>query len=78
MLRIGYVNIRGFSNFKIDEWKSKGQAAYKPEWAESIFEQGRTILDVRKPGEWKAGIADSPDTVMFELSELFNNVIIYK
>lgn len=30
LLRIGYTNIRGFSNFKIDEWKAKGQQAYTP------------------------------------------------
>ena len=50
LLRIGYVNIRGFSNFKIDEWTAKGQIAYQPDWVESVYEQGKAVLDVRKPG----------------------------
>lgn len=29
---------------------------------------------MRKPGEWKTGIADSPDTITLELSDLFKNV----
>jgi len=32
------------------------------------------VLDVRKPGEWKSGIADTPDTITFELSDLMKNV----
>ena len=77
MLRIGYTNIGGYSNFTIDEWKAKGQSAYQPEWAEDLFETGRAILDVRKPGEWKIGIADSADASMLELADLFKNVIYH-
>ena len=35
------------------------------------------MLDVRKPGEWKSGIADTPDTITFELSDLMKNVRFY-
>ena len=76
-MRIGYTNIRGFANFKIEEWKQKGHACYIPEFVDSVFEEGRTVLDVRKPAEWKVGIADTKEVVLFELSDLFANVISY-
>ena len=75
LLRIGYTNIRGYANFSIEDWKAKNQSVFNPEWAQSLFDSGRTVLDVRKPQEWKNGIADTPETVTFELSELFTNVI---
>jgi hypothetical protein len=34
------------------------------------------VVDVRKPQEWKNGIADTPDTIMLELSQLFTNVSV--
>ncbi len=76
LLRIGYTNIRGYADFPIEEWQLKGQQAYKPEWAESLFDTGRSVVDVRKPQEWKNGIADTPDTIMLELSQLFTNVSV--
>lgn len=47
---MGYSNIQGSAVFTVDQWKTKGFKAYQPEFSESVFEEGRAVLDVRKPG----------------------------
>ena len=73
MLRIGYINIEGYCAEPIDEMK-KNFDVYKPDFVSSVVQDGKTILDVRKPGEWKNGIVSGATT--FELSNLFKNVSI--
>jgi hypothetical protein len=49
LLRIGYTNIRGYAKFPMEEWKAKNLPNYIPEFVDSVFIEGRTVLDVRKP-----------------------------
>jgi glyoxylase-like metal-dependent hydrolase (beta-lactamase superfamily II)/rhodanese-related sulfurtransferase len=53
LYRIGYINILGHASFSIKEWESKGFKVTVPEFYNEITEPNATILDVRKPGEWK-------------------------
>lgn len=53
LFRIGYINIEGHANFSIEDWKGKNLPFTTPEFVEDIIEPGTTVLDVRKPGEWK-------------------------
>ena len=55
MLRIGYINIEGYCADPIDEMK-KHLDVYKPDFVNSVVQDDRTVLDVRKPGEWKHGV----------------------
>lgn len=72
MFRIGYINIVGHINFPIREWQAKGFPVTIPEFVTEIIEPGTTVLDVRKPDEWKNdGVVEG--SVQLELSQLFKN-----
>lgn len=59
LFRIGYINIIGHANFSIADWKAKKLPLVVPEFVDEIVQPDTIILDVRKPGEWKAdGVVD--------------------
>lgn len=61
LLRIGYFDIKGYNNFKMEDWKNKGFPAWSPKIvnAKAAFEDAnRTHVDVRNLGEWKKGIIE--------------------
>ena len=53
MLRIGYINIKGFAKFDISEWKNRNLPNYIPDYVpvDKVLPD-RDILDIRKPKEW--------------------------
>ena len=53
LFRIGYINIVGHANFPMKEWKDKKLPCVQPEFVDEIIQPNTTVLDVRKPGEWK-------------------------
>ena len=75
MLRIGYINIDGYCISSLEEMNKYGKV-YKPQIAENVIEKGRTVLDVRKPGQWQKGVV-AGETVKFELGNLFKNVYLF-
>jgi hydroxyacylglutathione hydrolase len=76
LYRIGYINIVGHANFPLSEWKSQGEVSI-PEFYDEVVQAGATILDVRKPGEWKDnGVVEG--SIRLELSDLFKNVLFLR
>ncbi len=53
LYRIGYINIIGHASFPISDWAAKGHTVLVPDFYDEIVQPGTTILDVRKPSEWK-------------------------
>jgi len=53
LFRIGYINIVGHASFPISEWQKNGNEVAIPEFYDEVVQPDATILDVRKPGEWK-------------------------
>ena len=75
LLRIGYINVLGHANFPISEWKQKGYEVVTPAFYDEAAQPGMTILDVRKPGEWKSeGVAEG--AVALTLEDVFKHVQI--
>jgi hydroxyacylglutathione hydrolase len=73
LFRIGYINILGHSNFSMKTWKDKGYPVYVPEMVDEVIQPGCTVLDTRKPGEWKdSGVVEG--ATLMELTDLFNHV----
>lgn len=59
LLRIGYINVIGHANFSLQAWKDKNYPIVGTPFYDEVPQPGTTILDVRKPSEWKnTGIAD--------------------
>jgi len=75
LFRIGYINIEGHASFSIEDWKNKNLPLTTPDFVEDIIQPNTTVLDVRKPNEWKnEGIVEGAET--YELTEIFRNVHI--
>ena len=66
LFRIGYINVLGHANFSLQEWKDKNFPVVKPKVVQEVIEPNTTVLDVRKPGEWKEGIVEGAQ--LLELS----------
>ena len=49
LFRIGYINIIGYANFDMKEWKDKKLPYAEPEFVDEIIQPNTTVLDVRKP-----------------------------
>ena len=63
LFRIGYINILGHANFDMKEWKDKKLPYSIPEFVDEVIQPNTTVLDVRKPGEWKKdGIVEGATT----------------
>lgn len=74
MFRIGYINILGHANYPIKEWKEKNFPYMIPDFVEEAKQPNTTILDIRKPGEWKEGIAEG--ATLYTLTDIFNAVFL--
>ena len=73
LYRIGYINIIGHASFSISDWKAKGYSVFVPEFYNELTQPEATILDVRKPGEWKDnGVVEG--SIRIELTDLYNHV----
>jgi hypothetical protein len=46
--------VKGHINFTINDWKAKNFPIVIPEFVDNVLQPNSTILDVRKPGEWKS------------------------
>lgn len=75
LFRIGYINILGHANFSLNTWRQKGYPVYIPEIVDEVIQPNTTVLDVRKPSEWKEGIVEG--ATLYELNEIFNNVTMF-
>lgn len=74
LFKIGYINILGHSNFSIDTWKEQGFPVYVPEMVDEAIQPGCTVLDIRKPGEWKDGVVEG--ATLLELTDVVNHVFV--
>lgn len=72
LFRIGYINVLGHSNFSIKAWKDQGFPVYVPEMVDEVIQPNCTVLDTRKPGEWKDGVVEG--ATLLELNDVFNHV----
>ena len=74
LLRVGYFNILGVNDFSMEDWKSKEFEWFAPKAVKvTAFKDLKdyTIVDVRKPPEWKkTGIAEGAKLI--PLPELEN------
>lgn len=72
LFRIGYINILGHANFSLKAWKEKGYPVSTPDIVYEVIQPNTTVLDVRKPGEWKEGIVEG--ATLYELNDVYNHV----
>jgi hydroxyacylglutathione hydrolase len=73
LARIGYESIQGFILPEVDEWIAAGleireTPQIEPCCVDPWVREGRSLLDVRTPGEWSAGAA--PGAQWIPLSKL--------
>ena len=59
----------------MSEWKDKSHPIVVPEFVDEAAQPNTCILDVRKPGEWKDGVAEN--AVLLELNDVWNHVLIF-